>query len=92
MKALLKEKDLSGRNGFWYMAQNSVHRVLDTRIIDRIISDYWKSDVDVTGTIMEASTSYRIIKLDDISYVKDYERGSRFYKQRMTSTFKSHPF
>jgi len=92
MKQLLKEKDFSGRNALWYMAQNNVYRVLDTRIMDRIISDYWRSEFDVTGSLFEASTSYRILTQDNVSYVKDYEKSNRFNSDISVQDFKSHPF
>jgi hypothetical protein len=75
LKILLKEKDFKGRDVYWYMSDNDV----DTRIMDRIIQDAWRSDIDTTGTMFEASTSYRILSLDRLKYVMDFEKDNRFY-------------
>jgi hypothetical protein len=73
-------------------SDNDVYRVVDTRIMDRIIQDAWRSDKDVTGILFEASTSYRILTLDNLKYIIDYERENRFYSTKSKEVFKPHYF
>ena len=58
MKLMLKEEDLDGRNSLWFMAHHNIYDILDTNVMDRIIYDLWKSNIDVTGTLFEASSNY----------------------------------
>jgi hypothetical protein len=32
-----------------------------------IVSDYWMSNMDVTGNFLEASTSYKILTIDRLN-------------------------
>ena len=74
------------------MARHNVYTVLDTKVMDRIMQDFWKSNIDTTGTIFEASTSYRILSLNSIKYRKDYEKENRFYKYKNVHQLRSHNF
>ena len=74
------------------MARHNVYTVLDTKVMDRIMQDFWKSNIDTTGSLFEASTSYRILSLNSIKYRKDYEKDNRFYKIRPLSLLRSHNF
>jgi hypothetical protein len=58
MKLMLKEEDLDGRNSLWFMATHNIYNILDTTVMDRIIYDLWRSNIDVTGTFMEASSNF----------------------------------
>ncbi len=79
MRLLLKEVDSDGKNCFWYITKNKVYSILDHKLMERIVMDYWESDIDITGFIFEASTCYRILNYDNLAYIKDYEETSRFY-------------
>lgn len=58
MKMMLKEEDLDGRNALWFMATHNIYNILDTTVMDRIIYDLWRSNIDVTGNILETSSNY----------------------------------
>jgi len=62
LKVLLKQKDLEGRNYLWFIAEQNVYQVMESDLMDKIIQDFWKSNLDITGNLMEASTSYSILR------------------------------
>ena len=61
LKSMLKHKDMRGNNSIYYMSLYHVYNVLDTKCSDRILQDFWKSNIDVTGNILECSTAFRLI-------------------------------
>ena len=50
--------------------------------MDRVMQEYWQSNLDANGSLFEASTSYRILTSFGESNLDDYERENRFYKKR----------
>ena len=48
--------------------------------MDRVMQEYWVSNLDASGSMFEAATSYGILMLNDGElYQQDYERRNRFY-------------
>jgi len=95
MKMLLKEEDMEGRNCLWYMAMNDIYEILDTTVMDRIIYDLWRSNIDVTGYFMEMSTNFKVVMQTEIGQNKDIERRERFYNWKDTEEIqgrKTHGF
>lgn len=76
----------------WYIAEHNLYSLLGSRVMDRIMQDFWKSNMDVSGNIMEASTAYRIISRSSFAFTRDEEKEQRFYKRKDMSKLKSHPF
>ncbi|CDW90047.1 wd-40 repeat protein [Stylonychia lemnae] len=72
LKQLLKQRDLYGNDALYYMALYNVYTILDTSATDRILQDFWKSNIDVNGYLWEASTSFRLLVNYDSSKI-DYE-------------------
>jgi hypothetical protein len=58
---MLKQTDISGYSSLDMMGKLSLYRTMQTKIADRIIQDQWKSKVDVSGSIFECSSAYRIL-------------------------------
>ena len=54
--------------------------------MDRVMQDYWKSNLDAGGSFFEQSTAYGILtrSLDTYASQPDYdvELDSRFYNER----------
>ena len=61
LKLLLKQKDLRGNDSLYYMALYNVYKILDTKCLDRILQDFWKSNMDATGVLLECSTGWRLL-------------------------------
>jgi hypothetical protein len=61
--------------------------------MDRIMKEYWNSDIDTSGSFFQASTSYQLL-FDSSTLRKnqDNELNLRFYKKRDISKFRSHKF
>lgn len=79
MKVLLKEVDTEGKNCLWHITKNKVYSILDHKLIERLVMDYWESNIDTTAFIFEASTCFRILTYDNLDYINDFEETSRFY-------------
>jgi hypothetical protein len=58
---MLKQRDIEGFSFLDMMGKLSLHRTMQTKIAYRIIQDQWKSKVDVSGSIFEGSSNYRIL-------------------------------
>lgn len=76
----------------WYIAEHNIYEILGTKVMDRIMQDYWRSNIDVTGTLLEASTAYRVLSKSSLKFTRDEEKENRFYLKKDLSTFKSHQF
>ena len=50
--------------------------------MDRVMQEYWQSDLDASGSIMNASTAYGILTNSSTQNQNDYELQHRFYKAR----------
>jgi len=37
-------------------------------VVDRVVRDYWGSKVDVSGSIMDNSSAYTIVRYGDLRY------------------------
>jgi hypothetical protein len=79
LKLVLKQNDLYGRDLLWYISEHGIYEILDTKVMDRILQDFWNSNIDVTGNFFECSSSYQIIKKSSLTYHKDQEQRRRFY-------------
>jgi hypothetical protein len=64
------------------MGMLSLYKIMQTKIADRIIQDYWMSKVDVSGSMFENSTPYNILKFGKFEYMEDFEENRRFYHKR----------
>jgi hypothetical protein len=74
-----------------YMEQFDTYKMLDTKMMDRIMKDYWGSNIDTSGSFLEASTSFNILK-SDFTSKDDYEATHRFYHKRDYKSFRPHEF
>ncbi|CDW85054.1 UNKNOWN [Stylonychia lemnae] len=92
LKQLLKQKDLRGNDSLYYMSLYNVYTILDTTSTDKILQDFWKSSKDVTGYLIEASSSFRIIMSNSTRFLPQFEEQNRFYKKIDLKKLKSHTF
>jgi len=58
--------------------------------MDRILQDFWNSNIDITGNIMEASTVFQIMRRSSLTFYKDQEASHRFYQKRDMSDMRVH--
>ena len=57
-------------------------KLLDTKVMDRIMKDYWNSNVDASGSFMGNSTCFNILTVNKLTHIDDYESSNRFYDKR----------
>ena len=65
---------------------------MDTKVMDRIMKDYWNSNIDISGHFLNTSTAFKIITAHDLSFKEDYERQNRFYQNRSNDNIRPHPY
>lgn len=61
IKEEVRIKDIFGVDALSYMEQMDAYTLMDTKIMDRIMKEYWNSDIDVSGKFMNNSTCYNIL-------------------------------
>ena len=66
--------------------------LMDTKVMDRIMKDYWNSNIDTSGSFFVNSTSHQILTVHKLAYIEDYERSHRFYVRRDPGETRSHPY
>jgi len=90
LKLILKQRDLHGATccGIWLSTTSTAS--LDAKVMDRILQDYWNSNVDVTGRFFDSSTPFKIFKLSNFAYSKDQEAAHRFYLPRTNDLTRPH--
>ena len=61
IRAQVKQKDLFNRDALFYMEKLDSFKLMDTKVMDRIMKDYWNSNIDTSGSLMSCSTTYNIL-------------------------------
>ena len=61
------------------MEKMNSYDVMDTKIMDKIMKEYWTSNIDLGDSFFLASTCYNILFKYDFNIMKDYEAENRFY-------------
>ena len=67
-------------------------KLMDTKVMDRIMKDYWNSNIDTSGSFFNNSTCFQILTVNKLSYIEDYERTHRFYHERDVKVTRPHPY
>lgn len=75
----LKQRDLDGNSVIEKLARLDQFGILQTKVVDRVIRDYWNSKVDISGSLMDSSSAYAILRYGDLNYLDDFEKRNRFY-------------
>eukprot|EP00347_Sterkiella_histriomuscorum_P017383 403349594 len=92
LKYLLQQRDLQGNDSLYYMSLHNVYSILDTKSTDRIIQDFWKSNIDVNGNLLAASTSYRIFEASINNNNFSFQDLNIFKQQNSVNQLKSHNY
>ena len=61
MRFQLRQIDLTNRDALYYLERLDAFDIMETHIMDRVMQEYWMSDLDASGSIFSASTAYGII-------------------------------
>lgn len=90
IKEEVKQKDIFGVDALSYMERMDAYTLMDTKIMDRIMKEYWNSDIDVSGKFINNSTCYNILTQYSLDFAEDYEKDHRFYSKREMNKTKTH--
>ena len=86
MKFQLRQIDLMNRDSLYYWERLDAFEIMETHIMDRVMQEYWQSNLDAGGSFLAASTSYGILTRSGDSFSSnqdyDFELENRFYKKR----------
>ena len=87
MKFQLRQIDLMNRDSLYYLERLDAFKIMETHIMDRVMQEYWQSNLDASGAFLGSSTCYGILTSSSDNGVKssqdfDYELENRFYKAR----------
>ena len=58
LKVQVRQRNLVGRNALFYMEKIDAFQLMETKVMDRIMKEYWKSNIDTGGSIFEMASSY----------------------------------
>ena len=58
LKISVRRKDLDNHNSLYYMELMDAFKLMDTKVMDRIMKEYWNSNIDKSGSVLQMSTSY----------------------------------
>ena len=91
LKISVRRRNLSNHNSLYYMELMDAFKLMDTKVMDRIMKEYWNSDIDTSGSVFQASTAYQLLFPScSVSNHQDNELSHRFYQRRDISKFRSH--
>ena len=69
------------KDSLYYLEHLDAFDIVETNVVDRVMQEYWQSNLDASGSFLDASTAYGIINHTDDRYKYDYEYLNRFYKK-----------
>ena len=80
------------RDSLYYLERLDAYEIMETHIMDRVMQEYWQSNLDAGGSFFGASTCYSIVSRYGKSQFKDEDREleTRFYKPRDTEEIQPH--
>lgn len=87
IKIMVRRKDLSNRNALTYMEMMDAFQLMGTKVMDRIMKEYWNSCIDTSGSFFQVSTAYQVFKNKE-----KINLWAHVCKKRDTSKQRSHPF
>lgn len=80
IKYQLRQVDMMNRDSLYYLERLDAFQIMETHIMDRIMQEYWQSNLDISGSFMDSSTAYGILNHFDDRYNFDFESQNRFYR------------
>ena len=85
LTAIMTEKDYGGRDSLMIAVELELLDLIQAPKVEAIIKRIYNSDYDLSGTLFEMSTSYKVIYCNKNLYA-DIESDYRFYKRRNFET------
>jgi len=92
IRAQVRQKDLFNKDALYYMEDLDSFHLMDTKVMDRIMKDYWNSNIDTSGKFLGASTSFKILTEHNLNFMEDFERRNRFNVKRDVTKMRPHSY
>ena len=64
---------MMNRDSLYYLEHLDAFEIMETHIMDRVMQEYWQSNLDASGHFLGASTTYGILKHQNDRYKFDIE-------------------
>jgi hypothetical protein len=61
LQILLEGQDFDGNDIFWYLDEYDMYKILDCRIMDRVIQNKWNGKYDITHSFLDGSIAYTLL-------------------------------
>mmetsp|Transcript_566 Transcript_566/g.919 ORF Transcript_566/g.919 Transcript_566/m.919 type:complete len:171 (+) Transcript_566:859-1371(+) len=61
MKFQLRQVDMMNKTSLYYLEHLDAFAIMQSHIMDRVMQEYWQSNIDASGSVMGASTAYGIL-------------------------------
>ena len=90
IKYQLRQVDMMNRDSLYYLERLDAFEIMETHIMDRIMQEYWQSNLDVSGSFLGNSTAYGILTHYEDRFNFDYESKHRFYKKKSKKKIMPH--
>lgn len=82
MRFQIRQVDMMNKTPLYYLEHLDAFQIMQSHIMDRVMQEYWQSNLDASGPLLGASTAYGILDHFDDRHRFDYEQKNRFYKKR----------
>ena len=92
MRFQLRQIDMMNKTALYYLEHLDAFQIMESHIMDRVMQEYWQSNLDASGSFLEASTAYGILTHTDSDYNHDFEAQNRFYMARSDSSIEAHRY
>ena len=83
---MVRRKDHSNKNALTYMEMMDAFQLMGTKVMDRIMKEYWNSSIDTSGSFFQVSTAYTVYQGKE-----EIDLWAQIWQKRDTSRQRSHP-
>ena len=92
MRFQLRQIDMMNKTALYYLEHLDAFQIMESHIMDRVMQEYWQSNLDASGSLLGASTAYGILTHTDSDCKQDFEAFNRFYQRRGDRSIEVHPY
>jgi len=83
---------MMNKTALYYLEHLDAFQIMESHIMDRVMQEYWQSNLDASGSLLGASTAYGILTHIDSDCKQDFEAFNRFYQRRSDRSIGVHRY
>jgi len=77
---LVEGLDYHGRNVWYYLDEYNLYKILDSRILDRLIQEKWSGKYDINSSLSEYSTGFVLLRNSSGLFTSDLVMQEIYYE------------